>query len=131
MFGATPIYRAVEANQTANVKILIEQNADLDMKYGENESSLLHLAVRRQLVDIVQLLLGQRMSANVKNKHGETPLHLAVQQFNHNLIMSLTNAGANINSKTNKSNTPLHSASLAGNEICRIYICMDLGSLLI
>lgn len=80
--------------------------------FDDHGSSLLHRAVEKQEIKLVELLLNCGADPNVRNKMGYTPLHLAVLYNNYNIVEILINNNANVNSRSNSGKTPLHLLSM-------------------
>jgi uncharacterized protein len=52
--------------------------------------SPLHLAVRSQNLDIINILLDRHAEVNLRMNTGETALHLACKQGNYDIVKALT-----------------------------------------
>lgn len=69
----TALYRAVSSRQTAAVKFLIENKADVNYPDAEGTTPLI-LAAEQGSVDIVRLLLAAGADPKAKDKKGETAM---------------------------------------------------------
>ena len=77
--------------------------------------SLIHIAVRRKHLLIVQYLIEvQNIDPNVPGNHGKTPLHYACLYPNKEIAEYLISKGANIEAKDDDGNQIIHSASIGG-----------------
>lgn len=74
----------------------------------------LHWAVRQDLLDLVELLLKDKLDPNAKNKSGETPLDLAVAGGDLLAADQLLLHGADPNAKDPAGDAPLHVAARKG-----------------
>lgn len=73
----TPLYRAVQANQTSLISLLLVAGANTSTCAATD--SLLHVAARKGYVEATSLLLKHYENVDPKNKDGLTPLYLAEQ----------------------------------------------------
>ena len=72
---------------------------------------LLHLAIERGFLDIVQELIKNGADPNIQNDFGYTPLHLAVTKGDLSRVIYLIENGANVNGMDINGNIPLHIAA--------------------
>lgn len=79
-------WNSVESN-----RIVIDVN--LFNKHGH---SLLHIAVRREWLQVVKFLITKNANVNVRNTNGVTPLMMASFRSNFNIVLALTKAKADI-----------------------------------
>ncbi len=106
-FDQTPLYYAVDANNTEFAKFLIEHGAEVNARdyFGFTP---LHEAVVRGSYNVAKLLIEEGANVNAKDKYGYTPLHLAAIYNRPKLAELLIKHGADVNAKDNYGNTPLH-----------------------
>lgn len=106
-FDQTPLYYAVDANNTEFAKFLIEHGAKVNAKdyFGFTP---LHEAVVRGSYNVAKLLIEKGADVNAKDKYGYTPLHLTAIYNRPKMAELLIKHGALINAKDNYGNTPLH-----------------------
>ena len=65
--------------QSQLVTLLVDADANVDMKESEHGNTALHLATRLpNATGAIQRLIEAGACINVSNDNGETPLHLAV-----------------------------------------------------
>ena len=109
----TALHYAVLNGHTNIVKILLEEGADSNLQDENGCSSLLLL--RRNIEQILPLLLEFGANLEIADYEGRTLLNLAAQTKEKNFIKFLLDAGADINSQDAKGMTPLLSAAKAKN----------------
>ena len=107
------LYFALENDQMDIAKILMKgfghDKADLDY-INENGFNALHLAVKLNRLDFVQILITRGADPNKKSGcegHGRTALHFAAENLNQEIIEYLINNGADISIKDINRFTPL------------------------
>ena len=78
--GLTPLLRAFEIDNIKAIEILsnINQHSSLNLQVPGSEDSPLHLAVRRNQNEIVQILLENGANASTLNSVGNSPLHESI-----------------------------------------------------
>ncbi len=102
--GHTPLYLANACNNSAMVRILLNNRAKISDLGGE----VLISAVRRGDIDSVRILLEQHVNPNCMDEQGYTPLILAVEKGYESIIKMLLENGANPNLRHGKAKvTPL------------------------
>jgi ankyrin repeat protein len=118
-FGATTsraqIADAAMRGDTAKVRQLLKQGADVNAAQGDGMTAL-HWAAQRGDLDEAKMLLyaGARLEATTRNG-SYTPLHLASRVGKVSLIKALLQGGANANAATSSGGaTPLHFAAGQG-----------------
>ena len=99
-------------------KFSIDNNADVNIKYGRQNLSLLHGAAQSDSVELIELLIDRDIGVNVKNRTGQTPLHSACRSGNKEVVEFLIDKGADVNAKTGQfaSRTPLYQAVVSNNK---------------
>lgn len=128
--GETPLHLAVNANSSANVKLLLENNVNMDVATNETMvlSSVgcgvglctpLHYAFMREIKNLnsnlILLFIEKNADFNKPDQLGRTPiyyamLHSSLNTLDKNILQSLI-CRANLTIKTNKQETLLHAAS--------------------
>ncbi|XP_052825426.1 serine/threonine-protein phosphatase 6 regulatory ankyrin repeat subunit B [Octopus bimaculoides] len=86
--GWSPLLVASEKGQLEIVKILLQNNARIDV-FDEHGKAALHLAAENGHEEVADLLLEYKAFVNAKSKIGVTPLHLAAQNGYCNLVKLL------------------------------------------
>jgi ankyrin repeat protein len=114
-FGRTDLWWAARFGDIDDVKRLIDEGADMDIKDIDGESPL-HSASRWGHEAIAELLLIYGADANAASIHGITPLHLAVRDMHGDVIEILLKHGADANARDLFGCTPLHDIANSGNE---------------
>lgn len=104
---------AVTKNKINNTREYLSEGANPNISTLKGRNTLLHRAVERSYVNIVELLLQYGAEIDKKNLFGFTPLHEAVMNINSqnivnrkSIISSLLKKGANILIKDKFHRTP-------------------------
>ena len=88
-----PLHEAAADGDIEQVKLLISQNANLDVRDNRGGTPL-HVATRSGRKDIVELLIAKGADVNVRTKGGRTPLDLAKRRGYTEIIELLREHGA-------------------------------------
>lgn len=91
---------------------ILENGFDVNAKGCENWS-LLHLAVIRQNVKVVDNLLKKKVNVNARDNNRETPLHCAVRISDCSIVKLLLEHKSNVNAKDVNGLTALHIAVMS------------------
>jgi|GEM_PF-3232826 len=94
--GLTPLMLATSSNQESNVKILLDNGAEVNLK-DDNGNTPLHFTYNNNSSSIVKLLLGSKADINAINHDGDTPLHLTASLGSRTNIKFLESNGADLN----------------------------------
>ncbi|XP_057336440.1 putative ankyrin repeat protein RF_0381 [Microplitis mediator] len=99
----SPIELAVEHN---NIKIarLIVDHKNFGLKC---DRSLLHMAIKKNNLTMVLLLLNIGADVNEYDDDGFAPIHHAIMENNNDILESLIDYGADINAKNKYGDTPV------------------------
>jgi ankyrin repeat protein len=111
----SPIADAAMRGDTAVVRALLKQGADVNAAQGDGMTAL-HWAATRGDAGQVSMLIyaGARLEASTRNGN-YTPLHLAARGGRAAALKALIKAGANVNAATTAGGTtPLHFAAGIG-----------------
>ena len=107
-----------EAVQKGNLKgVASVINRDKNKVYTRNPdgSTLLHLAVFNDHIDIVKYLVSQGADVDAQDSEGDTPLHLAASSGLFEIAKYLVSKGADVNVKNRSfQETPLHRTTYYG-----------------
>ena len=109
-----PLIEAVRRTDTADVRTLLAQGADVNVRQGDGATAL-HWAAHRNDLETTVVLLDAGANANAANDLGATPLWLACASGSGALVERLLDAGANPNAALSSGETVLMSAARAGN----------------
>ena len=112
--------------QERKTKLLIRGMADINLRAGGSERTILDEAVRIRDVDRVQhLIRDYDADPNVGAMCQISPLQLAAEQGNANMIMALVEGGAEIDRKDDFLKTALFSAAEAGHiQVVRLLLLL-------
>jgi ankyrin repeat protein len=111
----SPIADAAMSGDTASVRALIKNGADVNAPQGDGMTAL-HWAAQRGDVAEAQMLVyaGARLEATTRNA-SYTPLHLAARAGKAEMVKALLDAGAAFDARTSAGGvTPLHFAAGEG-----------------
>ena len=95
------------------VKLLIEQNADVDGRTSR-DSTPLRAAAHQGHLDVVGCLVESGADVNARIKEGDTPLIIACVLGHLSVVTYLINKGAIMDLQSKNGNTALHSAVHGG-----------------
>ncbi|KAG5735077.1 putative ankyrin repeat protein [Termitomyces sp. T112] len=97
-YEKTALYFASQYEDSNNVKLLPEQNADVNVKDSDGKTAL-HLASENGDSKTVKLLLEYNADVNVEDKDGKTALHVAVQRWDRSIVKLLLEHNVDVNVK--------------------------------
>lgn len=89
--------------------------------------TLLHLACRREVVEIIQYLLKRGANTEIQGCRIGTPLHIAAEHGKITAIELLLDSGADIEARDCSGNTPLHLA-VAWDMLAAVHLLLDRGA---
>ncbi|SCV36848.1 related to ankyrin 3 [Fusarium fujikuroi] len=120
--GRTPLIFAVLGASINEIGFLVRQGADAAAQDKKGETCL-HIAARRkkQIFEVLRLLLGNGAKVDARNKSGQTCLHILtrrkdVMPSTCDIIQLLTSRGTDINANDDAGDTPLHVATQCGGD---------------
>eukprot|EP00756_Hemistasia_phaeocysticola_P051378 Hpha_TRINITY_DN26550_c0_g1::TRINITY_DN26550_c0_g1_i1::g.113007::m.113007 len=106
--------------------LIIEGCADVNFRNTLGESAI-HVAAKRGLSSVLELLLGFGGDPNVQQRldlGGKTPLHVAVEKGHIRVVEVLLSGHADPNITDSMGMLPLHYAARAGNEeVAELLMC--------
>ena len=109
----TALWVATSKGHFDVVRLLIEQNAEVDCRTSLNSTPLRSAAFDGRL-DIVRCLVENRADVNARNNFNSTPLMITCFKGHPNVATYLAKHGANINLQDNEGSSCLHYASKGG-----------------
>jgi ankyrin repeat protein len=124
--AASDVADAVMRGDSAAVRRLLTQKADVNARQADGATALLW-AVYRDDLATVDLLLKAGASPKVANSFGATPLSLAAENGNPALAQRLLDAGADPNERMLNTDTVLMMAARTGN-IATMTLLLDRGA---
>lgn len=112
--GFTDLHTAAIKGKVADVKRLLSEGADVNVKSNDDQTPL-HGAAFFGETDTVKELLDKGADVHVKDIHGNTPLHSAARRHNADGVIRLLLAkGANKEAQNKKGEKPWQLAKSAG-----------------
>ena len=108
------LFDAMKNSNLGKVEDLIDEGADLNKKYGL-EDTLLHMTVKNNLMNTLRMLLKAGADINIFNKEGNTPFYLACKENNIEIVKELIKLGADLNKSNKSCYTPLFQVIENGN----------------
>lgn len=134
--GYTPLILASKEGKTEFVKILLDNNANIELKDNSGNTALIQ-AIANNHLDIANNLATHGAKFDVKNESGLSAIHFACLVDNNNddekraeqmkLIDEIISSGISVNSLSNKGLSPLIFAAVNGNLEVVKYLT-DLGA---
>ena len=121
-----PLVDAVKAGDTARIRALIDDGADVSQAEPDGTTPL-HWAAYGADVEATRLLLGAGAVANTGNRYGVRPLSLACISGSPGVVAALLDAGANPNSTLTEGETALMTAARSGN-VDVVELLLDAGA---
>jgi ankyrin repeat protein len=112
--GESPLVQAVKKADTAAVRALLQQRADVNAPEADGTTAL-HWAVHQDDRAMSELLIQGGANVQAVDQHGVTPLSLACTNGNADLIEILLKAGASPNTTLPEGETALMTAARTGN----------------
>ena len=106
-YGYTLLSTAILYNRINIVELLLNNGADVNIRFGTNNFAL-NIAINKEdRINIVKLLLDRGANVNTRDINGNTPLYNASNLHFHEIIKLLLNYNADINLPNNNDYTPL------------------------
>ncbi|XP_062415579.1 ankyrin repeat and SOCS box protein 2 isoform X2 [Pungitius pungitius] len=121
--GWLAIHQAAWYGQDTCLRILLSAQPGMINKRTERGESALMVAVSRDQLESVQVLLDNGVDPNIPNYDKETPLYRACERNNPAMVAALLNHGAVVNAPCIWGCTALQEASSQNNvEICEMLL---------
>ncbi|KAH7379029.1 ankyrin repeat-containing domain protein [Cadophora sp. MPI-SDFR-AT-0126] len=127
--GRTPLMWAAVRADTTNLRVLIENRANVSATDCEGKTAL-HIAIATGSYECVKILLQYKADVNICDKFGYTPLHSAARPESLEgaaIIEMLCSLGANLEARDLAGWTPLHFAAYQ-NRSAAISSLIDCGA---
>ncbi|MCF8462303.1 MAG: ankyrin repeat domain-containing protein [Rickettsiaceae bacterium] len=109
--GDTPLHIATKKNFVELMRMLLEENANVDAKNKYNQTPL-HFAVYNNSAEAVDLILSCNPNVSLACNFGLTALHISTYHGLLAITTKLVTYGANIHLKNREGFTPLHYSCL-------------------
>jgi hypothetical protein len=109
------LHAALARGDNAAALRMIEAGADLEAKDGPAGASVLHYAVMKGRMPLIDLLISRGADVNSRTRNGTTPLHTAVAYARREVAELLIENGADVNARSTGGATPLALALEARN----------------
>jgi hemoglobin len=113
-FGHTAIYFASNCGRAEIVSALLSLEAQVNVHCGPTKSAPLHMAARRDHVEIGQLLYSAGADLEARDIKGHTPLRRALNCRQPGMIKFLVDNGANLDAPDRRGVTPRAYAGTKG-----------------
>lgn len=101
------LHDAIASGNYESALKMIEQGADIEAKDPEAGGSVLHFAVMKGKLALVDLLVTRGADIGSRTRNGTTPLHTAVLYAQLPVVEFLIDRGADINAQSASGTTPL------------------------
>jgi hypothetical protein len=119
----TPLHSAVCYGDVEMVQVLLNLEADVNIRNGHNRSPLNYITARSSsfgadgyqlLANVARLLLDRGADVNAQNDEGQTPLHTTTEAGQIEVIRVLLERGANVGAEDTQGRTPFKLAKEKG-----------------
>ena len=105
--GVSPLLYAVGTHNIAMLRLLVANDADLEVESRENKMTPLLLAIETNDIESLSILLDRGAKVNGKNSDNFSPLMAAAEKGQAETVRLLLARGAEVNTHDNKRLTPL------------------------
>ncbi|MGO0305513.1 ankyrin repeat domain-containing protein [Endozoicomonas acroporae] len=112
----TALHLAVRQGRQDVIKMLMNHEANINVRSRHKGKSVLHDAARLGRPEIIDQLMGYGADISARDNKGKTVLHDAARQDQPDIIDQLMNYGADINARDNKGRTLLHLVAASGQQ---------------
>ncbi len=117
------LFEAILINDIVKVQSLLEKKSQVNLdKILENGETLMTLAVKKDLYQIVELLIANKASLFRTNIKSETPLIIAAGLGHENVVRLLISLGSKTDAKDVNGNTALHIAIINSHDTIALFL---------
>ncbi|XP_044726613.1 serine/threonine-protein phosphatase 6 regulatory ankyrin repeat subunit B-like isoform X3 [Chrysoperla carnea] len=106
--GSTALQFAIWNDHSQVVEVLLEYNANVNVRNHIDRETPLHVSARSRDVEICKMLLNKGADVDAKEKNGSTALHIATEEGSNEIVKLLLERGAKVDSKNKCNITPLY-----------------------
>jgi len=84
--GNSAIYLATTHGRVETVAAMVAAKANLNFHYGRENETLLHIAIHKKHLQIIELLLNAKASMKLKNKSGASSFDCAMSSGDSSIV---------------------------------------------
>ena len=106
----SPLHIAAYYDHSEMAGLLVKYGGNVHARRDKWSWTPLHVAVQREAVATVEVLIESGADINSRDMDGWTPLHVAAEQGHFETVKLLLEHGASINARDDAGNAPLHLA---------------------
>jgi hypothetical protein len=117
-------YDAICNGDIKSIEKAIKHNANAK---DNHDNTILHYVCECENVEILKMLMDNKVNANAVNSTGNTPLHIACINYHAETVKILVDNGADVNAVNSEGDTPLHIACV-NSDIETAKILVDNGA---
>ncbi|MFN7038138.1 MAG: ankyrin repeat domain-containing protein [Alphaproteobacteria bacterium] len=110
-YGCTALHYAAMRNHKDVLELLLENNANVEIKGGINSETAIHIAAARGNLEGVRMLLQYKASIESTNMYKQTPLHIAAKHGQIKVVEILLNEKAVMDAKDYHGSAPIDEAA--------------------
>ena len=118
--------RALRAGDFDEVRRLTNEKPQLLEETDEEGNTPLHIAIKNNREEVIELLLAQGVDIHKHNNTGSTPLHLAVKESDLQTVRMLLSQGADMHIPDDQGFFPIHIA-VENRNVDMIKLLMEYG----